>query len=135
MFSSSLHDQFAHHAVAGVKDVVEPLPQQFLGLRNAPGYYRVKFLIDTERDDLSSNVGRFFATIDKNNSLSSCIFTIKAWLSNKDWHIHLTKTQFMLLILNPLVIFSNDSNYCTTNKTKQRLCNNANTPNLSLFSC
>lgn len=85
MFSSSLHDQFAHHAVAGVKDVVEPLPQQFLGLRNAPGYYRVKFLIDTERDDLSSNVGKFFDPIDKNNSPSSCYFTIKAWLSNKEW--------------------------------------------------
>lgn len=118
MFSSSLHDQFAHHTVAGVKDVVEPLPQQFLGLRNAPGYYRVKFLIDTERDDLSSNVSRFFNPIDKNNSLSSCVFTIKAWFSNKEWHIHLTKTQFMLLIHTPLVISSNDSNYCTNTWSK-----------------
>lgn len=48
MLSSGLHDQFAHRAVAGVKDVVEPLPQQFLGLWNAPAYYRVKFLPQRE---------------------------------------------------------------------------------------
>ncbi|TNN66437.1 hypothetical protein EYF80_023345 [Liparis tanakae] len=40
VLGSCLHDEFPHHAVAGVEDMIKPLTQQLLGLRHAPGHHR-----------------------------------------------------------------------------------------------
>ena len=42
-----LHDQAAHHAVARVEDVIEPLAKELLGLWYATGHHRVELLQHT----------------------------------------------------------------------------------------
>lgn len=53
--SGGLHHHFAHRAAARVEDVIEPVPQQLLGLRHSARHHRVQIL-GTNSNDLLHHI-------------------------------------------------------------------------------
>lgn len=85
VFGGSLHDHFAHRAVAGVENVIKSLSQKLLSLWNSSRHYRIKLLkqkkVHTVRLD---EIFQYLLTVLTFWSIS-CRFATRSYFIDISW--------------------------------------------------